>query len=85
MAGRPEAQMLTPQWKEEGSRCPPRAADPHSGSGWAQELMNEEPPGPCELSPCLHQGAAGWSSPPQRQKGSVKPRSLIWEWPQAAA
>ena len=33
-SGRLEAQMLTPRWKEEGSRCPPRAAGPHSGSSF---------------------------------------------------
>ena len=79
-SGRLEAQMLTPRWKEEGSRCPPqgcwsplRLLLPGLARGWAQEQMEEEPPGTCELSPRLHQGAEGWSNSPQRQRGSVKP------------
>ena len=67
--------------------CWPRLRLPLPGlaRGWAQELMEEEPPGTCELSPHLHHGAEGWSSSPQRQRGSVKAWPFIWEWPQAAA
>lgn len=63
--------------------CWPRLGLPLPGltRGWAQELMEEEPPGTCELSPCLHQGAEGWSSSPQRQRGSVKPGHLSGSGP----
>ena len=60
---------LSPQ----GCWPPVRLLLPGLARGWAQELMEEEPPGTCELSPHLHQGAEGWSNSPQRQRGSVKP------------
>lgn len=77
MAGSPDAdpsverggKSLSPQ----GCWPPLRLLLPGLSRGWAQELMEEEPPGTCELSPCLHQGAEGWSNSPQRQRGSVKP------------
>lgn len=45
--------------------------------------MEEEPPGTSQISASSTSGAAGWSRSPQRQKDSIKDKSLIWEWPQA--